>query len=307
MKPTVFISSTYNDLKLHRNQVWRVIKAFDINIRGMEEFGAKKETPLETCLREVEKSDIYIGIISMRYGSIDNSSGKSYTQLEYERALEKNLDILIYLIDEDNGIVKTGNIDFSYKQEKLQAFKLELRRHTVDVFINEVDLAQKIQKKLLEKCSLKSDSNFRPVELDALVEIFHIDNVEFIMILGFNNGSPFEMFIFEYSDDGFFLPKSIGNGKIIKTINEKGVDRYDFRFLNIHGYKVTVEGINLRYNNKSNWLYKYSVILTELFQQNIGISGVVRIVERLEIRNRNIKNWSENIINIIEKHTRNFT
>jgi len=306
MKPTIFISSTFVDLKNHRNQVWRVIKAFDINIRGMEEFGAKKESPLETCLREVEKSDIYIGIIAMRYGSVDKASGKSYTQLEYERALEKNLDILIYLIDENNGIVKTGNIDFSEKQEKLQAFKLELRRHHIDVFTNEVDLAQKIQKRLLEKFLLKSQVNFRPDELDAIVELFNIDNVEFIMVLGFNNDSPFEAFIFEYSDEGFFLPKSIGNGKIIKAIDENGDDRYDFRFLNIHGYKTTFEGMNLCYNKKSKWLSKYSEIITELFQQKIDISSIIRIVERLEIPNRSMISWSENVVNILEKHTRNY-
>jgi len=307
MKPTIFISSTFVDLKNHRNQVWRVIKAFDINIRGMEEFGAKKESPLETCLREVEKSDIYIGIIAMRYGSVDKATGKSYTQLEYERALEKNLDILIYLVHDENGIVKTGNIDFGEKQEKLKAFKSELRiNHHVGVFTNEVDLAQEIQKKLFEKFLLKSQVNFRPDELDAIVELFNIDNVEFIMVLGFNNDSPFEVFIFEYSDEGFFLPKSIGNGKIIKAIDENGDDRYDFRFLNINGYKATVEGMNFRYNKQSNWLSKYSEIITELFQQNIDISSVIRIIERLEIPNKSLKSWNENVVNILEKHTRNY-
>lgn len=87
MRKTVFISSTYEDLKQHRAKIWDVLNKFDVNIRGMEQFGARKETPLNTCISEVEQSDIYIGIIAMRLGSIELNTEKSYTQLEYEKAL----------------------------------------------------------------------------------------------------------------------------------------------------------------------------------------------------------------------------
>ena len=69
----------------------------------MEQFGASKSTPLATCISEVEQSDIYVGIIGMRYGSEEPNSGKSYSQLEYEKAVEQNKEILIYLIDEESS------------------------------------------------------------------------------------------------------------------------------------------------------------------------------------------------------------
>ena len=90
MKKTIFISSTYKDLVKERKAVWELLKRYDVNIVGMEEFGARKDSPLTTCLKEVEQSNIYIGIIANRWGSIEEESGKSYTQLEYEKAIEKD-------------------------------------------------------------------------------------------------------------------------------------------------------------------------------------------------------------------------
>ena len=95
MKKTIFISSTYKDLVKERKAVWELLKRYDVNIVGMEEFGARKDSPLTTCLKEVEQSNIYIGIIANRWGSIEEESGKSYTQLEYEKAIEKDKEILI--------------------------------------------------------------------------------------------------------------------------------------------------------------------------------------------------------------------
>ncbi len=98
MKKNVFISSTYMDLKDYREAVWKLLESYNVNVLGMEKFGARKETPLETCLNEVERADIYIGIIATRFGSLEAESNKSYTQLEYEKALEQKKEILIYLI-----------------------------------------------------------------------------------------------------------------------------------------------------------------------------------------------------------------
>jgi len=58
MNKTVFISSTYDDLKEYRRAVWELLEKFDVNVRGMEQFGARKEAALATCLAEVEQSDI---------------------------------------------------------------------------------------------------------------------------------------------------------------------------------------------------------------------------------------------------------
>lgn len=150
IRKTVFISSTFIDLKAERKGVWDSLEKFDVAVKGMEQFGAKTTTPLETCISEVEQSDIYVGIIGMRYGSEELKTGKSYTQLEYEKAVEQNKEILIYLIDEKNSNVTPDNIQYD-KIQKLNTFKSILKdKHTIDTFSNEKDLVSKLQRKFNE-------------------------------------------------------------------------------------------------------------------------------------------------------------
>lgn len=160
MKRTVFISSTYLDLKEYRSAVWELLNSnYDVEIKGMEDFGARTESPLDTCLSEVDQSDIYVGLIGTRLGSINEGKGKSYTQLEYERAVERGKDILIYLIDEENAKVAPSLVDKENKYAKLQSFKKKLKNtHTVDFFVNENDLAKKLERKFDDLLEIKEDT-----------------------------------------------------------------------------------------------------------------------------------------------------
>lgn len=149
-RKTVFISSTFLDLKEERKKVWECLEKFDVTVKGMEQFGARKSTPLATCISEVEQSDIYVGIIGMRYGSDESASGKSFSQLEYEKAVEQNKEILIYLIDEENSTVTPNFIQYD-KIPKLNNFKAILKdKHTIDTFSNSQDLVTKLQRKFKE-------------------------------------------------------------------------------------------------------------------------------------------------------------
>lgn len=149
VRRTVFVSSTFQDLQTHRKAVWDVLGKFNAAVRGMEQFGARTGTPLETCLVEVEQSDIYVGVIAFRLGSIEPTTGKSYTQLEYERAVERSKEVLIYLVDEENARVPVKFIDNGEARDKLESFKRTLRdRHTIDTFVDEGDLAKKIERDL---------------------------------------------------------------------------------------------------------------------------------------------------------------
>jgi hypothetical protein len=155
---TIFISSTFEDLKNHRRNIWDLLGAYDVNIRGMEKFGARKEAPLATCLSEVEQCDVFLAIIAFRLGSIDDASGKSFTQREYERALELKKEILIYLADEKDSRISPQDMEFDERRQKLIAFKSILReRHTIDTFISEDDLAQKVKRRFDELLTQKEE------------------------------------------------------------------------------------------------------------------------------------------------------
>lgn len=165
MNRTLFISSTFEDLQDHRRQVWNILTEYDVNIRGMERFGARKEAPLQTCLTEVEQSDIFVCIISCCLGTIDKKSAKSFVQCEYEKALKLDKEIFIYLIDTSEGNINPKHVDFGEKHEKLEAFKSILKeRHTIDTFKDAGDLAEKLKRKFEELLTKKDNQTGESID-----------------------------------------------------------------------------------------------------------------------------------------------
>ena len=145
MTQSIFVSSTFVDLEAHRRLARDAITKLELTFKAMEFFGALPSTPKEECLQLVRASNIFVGIIGMRYGAIDSVDGKSMTQLEYEEAQAVRLPTLVYLIDEDHHPVLPKHVDTGAGAEKLMAFKARLRNaHVVSVFTSPEDLALKV-------------------------------------------------------------------------------------------------------------------------------------------------------------------
>jgi len=302
MRNNIFISSTYQDLQLHRSQIWNVLQNFDINVVGMENFGARKSKPLDTCLAEISKCQIYIGIISMCYGSIDEETGKSYTQLEYDKAKELGIEILIYLVDEKSGELKTGHIDFGDKNLRLNNFKNILKNnHTVDFFINETDLGQKIYRDLEKLISKQTTTTLRPNKLDARAFHIELEDSSWVIFIGYLKGKPFEVFSASTDEDyGILLPKHVDTGLLIKEKTEHGF-RYDFHFLNKRGFKITIEGIDFASGFFNFQIGRYSSIISKLLQQNINLNAIIEIIQEMRFEDKRYKNWKSEIIRLLKK------
>ena len=147
----IFVSSTYEDLVPYRDEVERCIIRMNQTIRGMEFFGSNPESPLEVCLKTVRESKIYVGIIGMRYGSILDESGKSFTELEYEEAVKNSIPSLIYILDENHPIAPKF-MDTGEKARRLEDFKTRLRRtHVVSTYTTPADLGKKVVQDLTEE------------------------------------------------------------------------------------------------------------------------------------------------------------
>ncbi len=109
-KYQIFISSTYEDLKEEREEVIKtILKSYNIPI-GMEMFNAEDEEQWEIIKRTIDSSDYYILILGLRYGSI-TSDGISFTQKEYEYALEKGIPILAFILNENVSLPKNKRDD----------------------------------------------------------------------------------------------------------------------------------------------------------------------------------------------------
>jgi hypothetical protein len=100
----IYISSTYSDLRDHREAIARGLQRLDHHVVAMEQYVAADERPLNKCLADVAKCDLYVGIVAWRYGFVPtkgNPKGLSITELEYEEAGRRSKPRLIFLVADD--------------------------------------------------------------------------------------------------------------------------------------------------------------------------------------------------------------
>lgn len=144
MRPRIFISSTFTDLKEHRKALFAVIDKESGKAQAMEFFGARPGAPKEECLSEVRKAHVFVLILGMRYGSVDPESGLSFTHLEYHEAQRLSLPSLIYLIDESRHLVLPKDVEIGESATKLKALKEAVAAsHVVSLFSSPDDLKVK--------------------------------------------------------------------------------------------------------------------------------------------------------------------
>lgn len=99
-KLQVFISSTYLDLKEERQAAVQAILTCGHIPAGMELFTAGDESQMDVIKRWIEESDVYLLILGGRYGSVEPKTGKSYTHLEYEYAVELGKPLFAVVVND---------------------------------------------------------------------------------------------------------------------------------------------------------------------------------------------------------------
>lgn len=134
----VFVSSTWLDLQPEREAVQTAVHRLrETKYVGMEYFGSRDETTQRASLDEVDRSQVYVGIIGGRYGS-------GITEDEYRRARERELPCFIYF-KPDTAIPAAGRETDTAKAAQLATWRKELtRNHTHNEFRNPDDLAAKV-------------------------------------------------------------------------------------------------------------------------------------------------------------------
>jgi len=93
----VFISSTYEDLIEERREVTQALLEMNCFPTGMELFQASNDTQWDLIKKVIDSCDYYVVIVAGRYGSIHHETKKSYTQMEYEYALNAGIPVLGFI------------------------------------------------------------------------------------------------------------------------------------------------------------------------------------------------------------------
>jgi tetratricopeptide (TPR) repeat protein/energy-coupling factor transporter ATP-binding protein EcfA2 len=142
---TVFVSSTFDDLEPEREAVLDAIRRVQQRHDAVEFFGADTAQPIETCLREVRKSDLLVVIVGFKYGRLPSGMGISYSQAEYEEAIRHEKPCLVYLRDDDIPILPKYVERDPDRMKRLEAWKGRLQSaHTAASFKDADDLALQV-------------------------------------------------------------------------------------------------------------------------------------------------------------------
>jgi len=141
----VFISSTYDDLINYRAAAIRAVEGTNYQVGKMEVFGARSDEPVAASLKEVEQSEIFIGIYALRYGHIPDGSDISITEMEYAHAKKLGKKIYCFLLDDENQPWLKKWIEGDPGKSKLESFKKQVQKdHVCDYFTTPDDLRAKV-------------------------------------------------------------------------------------------------------------------------------------------------------------------
>lgn len=106
--PTIMVSSSVHDQKERLEQLDAVLTGFGYTV-WMSHLGTvpinPRETAFDSCLRAVENCDVFLGLITGRYGSGRDGDGLSITHREMLRAIELK-KLRWFLVDEHVDVAR---------------------------------------------------------------------------------------------------------------------------------------------------------------------------------------------------------
>ncbi len=143
----------------------------------------------------------------------------------------------------------------------------------------------------------------RPRELEAEVVRFQNNREKWIAFVGLKDGRPYEIFTGIADDDeGIMVPKSVTQGKIIKNQDENGNRHYDFQFCNKKGFKVTIEGLDSKFNPE---YWNYAKLISGVLRYGMPIEQVVHLVQGMSLNDESINTWKNGVERALKRYLPN--
>lgn len=162
------------------------------------------------------------------------------------------------------------------------------------------------KKKKKDECNCKEAPiivSTRPRELDADVVKFQNNREKWIAFVGLLNGRPYEIFTGLADDEeGIMLPKNVSKGTIIKSYDEDGNKHYDFQFKNKRGYKMTIEGLDGKFDPE---YWNYAKLISGVLRYGMPIDQVIKLVQGMELNNESINTWKNGVERALKKYLPN--
>jgi tetratricopeptide (TPR) repeat protein len=143
-RPTVIVSSTARDLPEHRKEVLEACLRQGMFPEMMEQLPASDADAIQASLELVDRADIYVGVFAYRYGYVPRGYDTSVTEMEYNRAAERKIPRLIFVMDKEHPI-RIEDVEMGEGAAKLKAFKERLQTEKiVNFFKSAVELRAQV-------------------------------------------------------------------------------------------------------------------------------------------------------------------
>ena len=119
----VFLSSTSQDLVAHREAVLAAVAGLDgFAPIAMENFGARAAAAVDFDDRRVRECDVLVGLLGLCYGSNPRAGPPSFTEREYNTAIDAGVDRLM-LVSPDNFQVPGHLIERDAQRRRQRKFR----------------------------------------------------------------------------------------------------------------------------------------------------------------------------------------
>lgn len=144
----VFVSSTFVDLQEERSEVIQSLLELDCIPVAMEQFPASDETQWEVIQRVITDCDYYIVVVKNRYGSIHAESGLSYTEREYDYAVEQKIPVLGFLHSAPGEVCANWSDIDKGTIAKLEAFRRKIETRHVRFWKTPTELSGTVSRSM---------------------------------------------------------------------------------------------------------------------------------------------------------------
>lgn len=138
----------------------------------------------------------------------------------------------------------------------------------------------------------------RPIELEADIIHFKNKNEPWIAFIGILENRPYEIFTGK-AEDSFAMPSWVTKGWITKVTDQEGHSRYDFRYLDKYGYRVTIEGLSRSFNEE---YWNYAKLISGVLRQGMPIQQVVHLINHLQLYNESINTWKNGVERALKRY-----
>jgi hypothetical protein len=100
MAVKVFVSSTYIDLKDHRQRVITQLRRAGYHVDPMEDWTSDANEPRRFSLDRLDGCQACVLLVGFRRGFIPAGQARSITQMEYDYAIARGINVLPFLLDD---------------------------------------------------------------------------------------------------------------------------------------------------------------------------------------------------------------